>query len=101
MCGNFHRVCTENGCFGAEQPSESIYFVPVTDRHAKMIPYNKYGIMALDGQARKMILAPASISTAPPEYGIKSSSIVFTSDGVPYFPRRECRIREADSQVPK
>jgi hypothetical protein len=61
----------------------------------KMIAYGNYGMMALDGQHRRMILG-APMSTAPPEYGIKSSSIMFTSDGLPYSPRR---IREADSQV--
>ncbi|KAI6176479.1 Patched family-containing protein [Aphelenchoides bicaudatus] len=70
MCGTFNRVCTENGCFGAEQPN---------------------------GQHRRMILG-APTTTAPPEYAFKSSSIMFTSDGLPYSPRRECRIREADSQ---
>lgn len=98
MCGTFNRVCTENGCFGAEQPSESIYFVPANERHMKMIGYGNYGMMALDEQPRRMILG-APMTAAPPEYAIKSSSIMFTSDGLPYSPRRECRIREADSQV--
>jgi hypothetical protein len=98
LCGTFNRVCTENGCFGAEQPSESIYFVPANDRHMKMIAYGNYGMMALDGQHRRMILG-APLAAAPPEYAIKSSSIMFTSDGMPYSPKRECRVREADSQV--
>jgi hypothetical protein len=99
MCGTFNRVCTENGCFGAEQPTESIYFVPSGDRHLKMLTaYSNYGI-ALGGPARRMILG-APISSAPPEYGIKSSSIMFTSEGLPYSPRHtnRCHIREADSQ---
>jgi hypothetical protein len=62
--------------------------------------YNNYGMVALDGQTRRMILGAAPVSNAPPEYAIKSSSIMFTSEGLPYSPRRTgCHIREADSQV--
>jgi hypothetical protein len=94
-CGTFNRICTDNGCFGAEQPTESIYFVPANDRHLKMLTaYSNYGV-ALDGPSRRMILA----ANAPPEYGIKSSSIMFTSEHLPYSPRNRCHIREADSQA--
>lgn len=100
MCGTFNKICTENGCFGSEVPTESIYFVPSNDRHLKMLTaYSNYGI-ALDAPSRRMILG-APVSHSPPEYAFKSSSIMFTSDGIPYSPRHtnRCHIRETDSQV--
>ncbi|KAI6235923.1 Patched family-containing protein [Aphelenchoides besseyi] len=99
-CHQINRACNENGCFGVEQPTESIYFVPASERQLKMIAnYSNYGVAALDGPLRRMVLGPGEVSNAPPDYAVKPS-ILFNSGGLAYSPRRtdHCRIREADSE---
>ncbi|KAI6187650.1 Patched family-containing protein [Aphelenchoides besseyi] len=99
-CHQINRACNENGCFGVEQPTESIYFVPASERQLKMIAnYSNYGVAALDGPLRRMVLGPGEVSNAPPDYAVKPS-ILFNSGGLTYSPRRtdHCRIREADSE---
>ncbi|CAD5214127.1 unnamed protein product [Bursaphelenchus okinawaensis] len=92
--GSLHKVCDNNGIFGVEHPSESIYYMG--NRQLKMLGYSNGGVVTIDRQTRQMILNPTRLPQPPPEYTMNGSMIV-----TDLYPRRaeRYRIRETESDI--